>query len=78
MSALLAGDYEHIPQNYNCLPEATSIKISTELLHGKRIVSAHKSAEFRHTIINLIPLSFIVAIGDVRVVESVECSEEQN
>jgi len=78
MSALLAGDYEHIPQNYNCLPEATNIKSSTEFLHGKRIVSSHMSAENRHTIINIIPLSFIVAIGDVRVVESVERSEELN
>lgn len=33
------------------------------------------STECRHTIINIIPFSFIVAIGDVRVVESVECSE---
>jgi hypothetical protein len=33
------------------------------------------STESRHTIINIIPFSFTVAIGDVRVVESVECSE---
>lgn len=33
------------------------------------------STECRYTVINIIPFSFIVAIGDVRVVESVECSE---
>jgi hypothetical protein len=75
MSALLAGDSEHIPSNYNLLPEATSINSSAEFLHRKRIVSAHMSTECQHTIINTILFSFIVAIGDERVVDSVEGSD---
>jgi hypothetical protein len=75
MSALLAGDNEHIPSNYNLLPEANSINGSAEFLHRKRIVSAHMSTECQLTIINTITFSFIVAIGDARVVDSVEGSE---
>jgi hypothetical protein len=75
MSALLAGDNKHIPSNYNCLPEATSIKSSAQFLHRKHIVSAYVSTECQHIIINIITFSFTVAIGDARVVDSVEGSE---